>query len=88
MLAGISWDRGLLLFAPRRRTKRNSWIICSCAALLSALAAIPAGMHHNIVAYCGDPSDESSDDWVRACSLVVKNATGGIVHDACEGSKN
>ena len=52
ILAGISWDRGLLLFSPRRRTARTAWIISGMAFMISICASIPFWINHNIVTNC------------------------------------
>lgn len=52
ILAGISWDRGLLLFSPRRRTARTAWIISGVAFIISICASIPFWINHNIVTNC------------------------------------
>ena len=43
LLAGIAWDRLLLLFCPQRRTNVFAWAFASLALALSVLAASPYG---------------------------------------------
>jgi len=52
LLAGIAWDRLLLLFCPARRTNGIAWLISLVAFTLSTTASIPVWIAHRVVANC------------------------------------
>ena len=48
LLAGIAWDRLLLLFCPQRRTNIFAWVFAAGALALSIFAASPYGYSHRL----------------------------------------
>ena len=48
LLAGIAWDRLLLLFCPQRRTNISAWVFAAGALALSIFAASPYGYSHRL----------------------------------------
>ena len=84
ILAGISWDRGLLLFSPRRRTSRTAWIISGVAFMISVCASVPFWINHNIVTNCHHKT--------QTCGLhiIVTDDTTGekqIITDTLQGRR-
>ena len=72
-LASISWDRGLLLFAPRRRNVKNAWRISMCAITLAICASIPVWLNHRVAANC--------DSEIMICALVYVDIEGNIINE-------
>ena len=67
LLAGIAWDRLLLLFCPARRTNKIAWMLCLVAFTLSGSASIPYWISHRVVANC--------ELEIMTCGFILVNET-------------
>ena len=76
ILAGIAWDRLLLLFCPARRTTRAAWLLSGFALLLSVAASVPYWISHRVVANC--------ELEIMICAVVFVNETTGAVINESE----